>query len=149
MPDKSFLLPLFLFWKKIFLPRICTNRFSRRRRMWQRGTNTRGRWYCFRNKRKRIDPRCAVARSILFLIIQKYVFYHTLLPFSLLLVMEQTDSCKCHRNIVFITCINDIVITDGSARLCDILHTALMSTLYIVPEREERIRSKCHTGIFI
>ena len=37
------------------------------------------------------------------------------------------------------------VITDGSARLCDVLHTALVRALNIVAEWEECIGSKCHT----
>ena len=41
-------------------------------------------------------------------------------------MMEQTDSGKCHCHIVFVTGFDNIVITDGTTRLCHICHTTSM-----------------------
>ena len=54
-------------------------------------------------------------------------------------MMEQTKPCKCHRHPVFVTGLDHIVVSHGSARLRDILHTASVRPLNIIPEREERI----------
>ena len=56
-----------------------------------------------------------------------------------LLVMEQSDSGKCHCHTVFVTSCDYILISYRSARLCNIFHTALMSPLNVIAEREERI----------
>lgn len=55
----------------------------------------------------------------------------------LLLVMEQADSCERHNHTVFVTGVNDIVITNGTARLCHVFDTALVRSLDIVTKREE------------
>ena len=55
------------------------------------------------------------------------------------LVMEQSDSCKRHRHIIFVTCADYIVVTNGSSRLRNIFHTAFVSTFDIISKREERI----------
>src|SRR5699024_10153463 len=68
------------------------------------------------------------------------LYYHT----GRLLVMEQTDPCKCHRHAVLIACLDHVVVTDRTARLSHILHSALMGALDIVSEREECIRTKRH-----
>ena len=55
--------------------------------------------------------------------------------------MEQTDSCKCHYHSIFITGFNNQIITNRSARLCDVADAGLPCTLdYIacgknVPEK--------------
>ena len=64
-------------------------------------------------------------------------------------MMEQTDSGKCHCHIVFVTGFDNIVITDGTTRLCHICHTTSMCTLDIIPKWEECIRSKRHICVFI
>ena len=53
--------------------------------------------------------------------------------------MEQTDSRKAHHHTILVAGLNDIVIANGSARLGNVFHTALMGTLDIVPEWEESI----------
>ena len=55
------------------------------------------------------------------------------------LVMEQTDSCKCHRHVVLVAALDDSVVTNRSARLCDVLDAALVCALDVVAEREEGI----------
>ena len=44
----------------------------------------------------------------------------------LFLVMEQTDTSKCHYHVVFITAFDHQIIADRSARLCNVGNTALM-----------------------
>ena len=56
--------------------------------------------------------------------------------------MEQTDSGECHYHAVFVAGSDYIVITDRSARLCHISHTASVRTLDVVTKREERIGTK-------
>ena len=52
-------------------------------------------------------------------------------------MMEQTNACECHCDAVLVASINNIVVAYGATCLCDILHTALVSTLNVVAEREE------------
>ena len=59
--------------------------------------------------------------------------------FVYILVMEQPDSGEAHHDAVFIAGLDDIVVTDGSARLCDVADAAAVSTLYIVTKGEECI----------
>ena len=61
-------------------------------------------------------------------------------------MVEQTDSCKRHYHVVFVAGCDDILITNRSARLCDVLNTTLMRTLDVVAEGEECIGSKGNTG---
>ena len=68
---------------------------------------------------------------------------------SLFLVMEQADAGEGHRHVVFVAGLDHVVIANGSARLRDIFHAALMCTLDIVTEREERVRAQCHVGHLI
>ncbi len=58
--------------------------------------------------------------------------------------MEKSDSCKCHHHSILIAGIDNCVITDRSARLCNIFHATLMCTLNIITEREECIGTKLH-----
>ena len=58
--------------------------------------------------------------------------------------MEQTDAGECHRHSVLIADFDHVVVTDRSARLCDIFYAALVGTLDIVAEREEGVRSEGH-----
>lgn len=55
------------------------------------------------------------------------------------LVVEQTNTGKCHGNSVFIAGFNNIVIPHRTARLCNVLNAALMSPLNIISEGEESI----------
>ena len=45
----------------------------------------------------------------------------------MLSMVEQADTRKCHGNIIFITCFNNIIISDTSACLSNILYTAAVS----------------------
>ena len=53
--------------------------------------------------------------------------------------MEQTYPCKCHRYTIFITSIDHMIVTNGTACLYDIFDTAFMSTFDVVTEGEESI----------
>ena len=61
--------------------------------------------------------------------------------------MEQSDAVADHCNAVLIAGFNDIVISDGTARLSDIAYTALVGAFDIVTEREECIRAERYTCI--
>ena len=63
--------------------------------------------------------------------------------------MEQTNASERHCHVIFVAAFNDCVITHGTARLCDVLHTALLCALDIVTEREERVRTKTYAGHLI
>ena len=45
----------------------------------------------------------------------------------------------CHGNTVFVAGRDDVVVADRAAALRDVGDAALMGTLYVVAEREERI----------
>ena len=62
----------------------------------------------------------------------------------LFLVMEQTDTSKCHYHVVFITAFDHQIIADRSARLCNVGNTALMRALNVICKREECIGSQCN-----
>ena len=36
--------------------------------------------------------------------------------------MEQTDACECHSDVVLIACLDNIVVTDRTAGLCNVLY---------------------------
>ena len=57
-------------------------------------------------------------------------------------MMEETYSCEAHRNAVLVASGNNIVVTHASACFSNPLHTALVSTLDVVAEWEERITSE-------
>ena len=63
--------------------------------------------------------------------------------------MEQADAGEGHYHVIFITGCDDILITDGTARLCDILNAALVSALNVVAEGEEGIGTKGNAGQLI
>ena len=67
----------------------------------------------------------------------------------LFLVMEQSNSCKCHGNTIFVTGINDMIITDRAARLSNVAYSASVSTFYVVAEREECIGTKRYVCILV
>jgi len=55
------------------------------------------------------------------------------------LMVEQSYTCEGHGDIVFVAGLDHIVITHAATCLGDELHTALMGTLDIVAEGEERV----------
>ena len=54
-------------------------------------------------------------------------------------MVEKSDSRKCHCHIVLVAGHDNMIVTDRSARLRDILNAALLGPLDIVTEREESI----------
>ena len=65
------------------------------------------------------------------------------------LVVEQTNACKRHHHIVFIAACDHICITHGSTGLCDVFYAALMCSLDVIGEGEERIASQSHILHFV
>ena len=53
------------------------------------------------------------------------------------LVMEQSDSCKCHYHSIFVAGFDYCIISHRATRLCDKFHTALMCSFNVITEREE------------
>ena len=53
--------------------------------------------------------------------------------------MEEADVGHCHSNTVFVAGRDDVVVADRAAALRDVGDAALMGTLHVVAEREERI----------
>ena len=66
------------------------------------------------------------------------------LPPSPALVVEQPDPCKGHDDIIFVACIDNIIISNGASRLGDVCYPAPVGSLDIVTEREERIGAEGH-----
>ena len=64
-------------------------------------------------------------------------------------MMEQTDSGKCHCHIVFVAGLDNVIVTDGTARLCNICNAASMCALDVISKWEERIGTKCNICVFI
>lgn len=54
-------------------------------------------------------------------------------------VMEQADVGHRHCNAVFVAGLDDVVVADGAAALCDVGDAALMRALDVVAEREEGV----------
>ena len=53
--------------------------------------------------------------------------------------MKQTDTRKCHGNIILITRFNHMIVAYRTSRLCNITYTTFVCTLNIVTKREEGI----------
>ncbi len=63
--------------------------------------------------------------------------------------MEQTDTCECHHHVIFVTCIDNIVISYRTTRLCNICNTTLVCSFNVVSKWEEGVRSKSDTCQFV
>ena len=63
-------------------------------------------------------------------------------------MMEKSDSGEAHDHIVLVACLDDHIVPLGSAGLCDVLYTALTSSLDIVSEGEECIGATNNICIF-
>ena len=59
---------------------------------------------------------------------------------------EMADGGECHRNAMFIRCIDDFLVTDRTAWLDDCFRTGFCRNVQTITEREESIR--CHDRIF-
>ena len=57
-------------------------------------------------------------------------------------MMEQANASKRHRDAVLVASHDDMVVAHAATSLSDELHTALVGTLNIVAEGEERIRAE-------
>ena len=56
---------------------------------------------------------------------------------------------EIHGDAILVACLDHQIVSDGSARLRDVLHPASMCSLYVVTEREESIRSQSDAVHFI
>ena len=57
-------------------------------------------------------------------------------------MMEQSHTGKCHCHAVFVAALNHKVITDGAARLGNILDAGFLGAFDIIAEREEGVRAQ-------
>ena len=60
-------------------------------------------------------------------------------------MVEQSDAGEGHYHMVFVAAVDDSIVTDGAAGLCDVFYAALVSSLDIVGEGEEGVRSHHRT----
>ena len=61
--------------------------------------------------------------------------------------MEQADAGEGHRHVVFVAGLDHVVVANGSARLRNIFHAALMCTLDIVTERGKNASEPSATSV--
>ena len=54
-------------------------------------------------------------------------------------MMEQANMSKRHSDVILVGCLDDIIISDTTACLCNIAYTAAMGALNVVAKREESI----------
>jgi hypothetical protein len=62
-------------------------------------------------------------------------------------VVEESDVCHGHRDVVFIAGLDDIVVADGAASLGDVFHATLVRALDVVAEGEEGVGAESHIGV--
>ena len=74
-------------------------------------------------------------------------FPFSVLTFQFLLMVEQTHAGECHGNAVLVASVDNMVITNTTTCLSNILNTALVSTLDVVAEGEESIATKTYVGV--
>ena len=60
--------------------------------------------------------------------------------------MEKSHSCKCHYDSKLVAAVNNILVSDGTARLRDVACAALVCSLNVVKEWEEGIRSTSYSA---
>ena len=63
------------------------------------------------------------------------------------LVVEQSHVSEGHGHIVFVAGLDDIVVTDAAAGLCDVLHATLVGALDVVAEGEECVGTEGYASV--
>ena len=58
------------------------------------------------------------------------------------LVLEMANSCKCHRDAVFIGCGDRFVILDRASGLYDRRYTKISGLVNVIADREECVRGQ-------
>jgi len=61
--------------------------------------------------------------------------------------MEEAYSDECHSDVVLVASLDDIVVTNASSCLCDILNSALVRPFNVVSKGEESIATQANTCI--
>ena len=56
-----------------------------------------------------------------------------------LLMVKQPYTCECHCDAVFVTRVDHMIVTDGTACLCDIIYAAFVCPFDIVTEGEKGV----------
>lgn len=57
-------------------------------------------------------------------------------------MVEQADACERHCDVVLVAGIDYVIVTDGAARLRNVLYAAAVCALNVVAEREECVRAE-------
>lgn len=52
-------------------------------------------------------------------------------------MVKQPYTCECHCDAVFVTRVDHMIVTDGTACLCDIIYAAFVCSFDIVTEGEK------------
>ena len=63
--------------------------------------------------------------------------------------MEKSDACECHSHVILVASHDDMIVTDGSAGLSDILNAALSSSLDVITEGEECIGTEAYVEVLL
>ena len=66
---------------------------------------------------------------------------------SIALMMEQTHTREGHGNAVFVAGLDDIVVANAAAGLCNVFHATLVGTLDVVAEGEEGIGTETYLRV--
>ena len=64
-------------------------------------------------------------------------------------MVEQANAGEAHDHVVAVAGLDDVVIPDTAAGLCDILHAAAECSLNVIAEGEERVGAESHIGISV
>ena len=62
-------------------------------------------------------------------------------------MMEQSHTSECHGYTILVTGLDNIVVTNAATSLCNVFHSALVSTLDVVTEWEEGITTQANTCV--
>lgn len=54
-------------------------------------------------------------------------------------MVKQPYTCECHCDAVFVTRVDHMIVTDGTACLCDIIYAAFVCSFDIVTEGEKGV----------
>lgn len=59
-------------------------------------------------------------------------------------MMEQSYACHGHGDVIFIACLNNMVVANGASGLGDVRYTAFVRALNVVTEGEEGVATQGH-----
>ena len=60
--------------------------------------------------------------------------------------MEKSHSGKAHRDVILVAALDDEIVADRSAGLCDVGNAGLLRALDVITEGEEGVRAECYAA---